>query len=75
MDQLQLLSLGGNLFSGELPAAWGGPAAFPLLVSMDLNGSSLTGDHGLSHVQRVLCCVNPMTPLYTIDANEQELMR
>lgn len=44
MDQLQLLSLGGNSFSGGLPSAWGAATAFPLLVSMDINGSSLTGE-------------------------------
>lgn len=43
MDQLQLLDLGGNAFAGGLPAAWGAPAAFPLLVSLDLQGNALTG--------------------------------
>jgi hypothetical protein len=43
MDQLQLLDLGGNAFGGVLPAAWGAPAAFPLLVSLDLKGNALTG--------------------------------
>ena len=45
MDQLQLLDLGGNAFSGGLPAAWGAPDAFPLLVSMDLQGNALTGQY------------------------------
>lgn len=44
MDQLQLASLGGNAFTGVLPAAWGMNGAFPLLVSLDINGSSLTGE-------------------------------
>ncbi len=43
MDQLQLLSLGGNALTGDLPATWGAAGAFPLLVSLDVNGSSLTG--------------------------------
>lgn len=45
MDQLQLVNLGGNAFTGALPAAWGMAGAFPLLVSLDINGSSLTGEN------------------------------
>ena len=43
MDQLQLVSAGGNAFSGGLPVAWSATGAFPQLVSLNLSGSSLSG--------------------------------
>lgn len=73
MDQLQLLSLGGNMFSGGLPTVWGSPAAFPLLVSMDLNGSSLTGDCRIWTCR--LCIVTPLTAQWMPSASDHRCSR
>ncbi|CAL8471298.1 g10840 [Coccomyxa elongata] len=43
LDQLQLLNVSGNNFTGGLSSTWGAPGVFPNLVTMDLSQNYLLG--------------------------------
>ena len=63
LEQLQELTLSTNLFSGQLPAAWGAPGAFKQLTYLELSSIDVTGGlpaawgspHGFQKI-RVLYC-------------------
>ena len=43
LQQLVAMALGNNAFTGQLPAAWAAPGAFPRLLYLDCNRLNITG--------------------------------